>query len=111
MYELNENFFSDVTELAEYLEYEFLIGQDDYYTIEVYNCDLESIGVLDAEVLALRVFDEDRFSEDATEYEDLVKIFNENIDFEKINNLLPKMWYPSGNKVVFTKQELLESLT
>lgn len=110
MYAIEDRFFDEVQDIAEHLEYEFLINQDDSFTVEAYECDLEKIGVLDADELTDRAFDEERFSEDQDEKDKICKIFIENIDFDKINASLPSLWYPSNRKVVFTKAELIDSI-
>lgn len=111
MYAIDDRFFDEVQDVAEYLEYEFLIEQADDFTIEAYECDLERIGYLDGSVIAERAFDEDRFTEEmADDQEKIAKILDDNIDFQKINDLLPKIWYPSNRKVVFTKQELIDEI-
>lgn len=56
--------------------------------------------------------DEENHPEDWTErWEEKVrKAIRENVDFEKLNNALPKLWYENGNKFKITKQELLNEL-
>ena len=72
MYAIDDRFFSEVQDIAEYLEYEFLVEQADDFTVEAYECDLETIGFLSGEIIAERAFDEDRFSEEM--YDDQEKI-------------------------------------
>lgn len=110
MYAIDDRFFDEIQNIAEYLEYDFLIEQSDDFTVEAYECDLEKIGVLDAYEMTERVFDEDRFSEDENEKDKIYKILNDNIDFDKINALLPELWYPSNRKVILTKAELIAEL-
>ena len=111
MYAIDDRFFSEVQDIAEHLEYDFLVEQTDDFTVEAYECDLELIGFLSGESIAERVFDEDRFSENMDEdQERIAKILDANIDFEKINSLLPKLWYPSDRKVIFTKAELIAEI-
>lgn len=108
MYAIDDRFFNEVQDISEYLEYEFLVEQTDDFTVEAYECDLQIIGFLSGEIIVERAFDEDRFSEEMVEdQEKISKILNANIDFEKINSLLPKLWYPSDRKVIFTKAELI----
>ena len=111
MYAIDDRFFSEVQDIAEYLEYDFLIEQTDDFTVEAYECDLETIGFLSGEIIAERAFDEDRFSEEMDDdQEKISKILDANIDFEKINSLLPKLWYQSDRKVIFTKAELIAEI-
>jgi uncharacterized protein YozE (UPF0346 family) len=111
MYAIDDRFFTETQDIAEYLEYEFLVEQADDFTVEAYECDLEIIGFLNGKIIAERVFDEDRFSEEMNDdQEKISKILDANIDFEKINSLLPKLWYPSDRKVIFTKAELIAEI-
>ncbi len=111
MYAIDDRFFTEAQDIAEYLEYEFLVEQADDFTVEAYECDLETIGFLSGEIIAERAFDEDRFSEEMyDDQEKISKILDANIDFEKINSLLPKLWYPSDRKVIFTKAELIAEI-
>lgn len=111
MYSIDDRFFETVQDIAEYIEYEDLVEQAEDYTVEAYECDLETIGFLSGESIAERAFDEDRFSEEMHEdQEKIARMLNANIDFEAINDLLPKLWYPSDRKVIFTKLELLSEL-
>lgn len=54
---------------------------------------------------------EDRFPEDSdvvdTQIENAIR---QSVDLEKLNSLLPKLYYPSDKTGVLTKQDLLESL-
>lgn len=110
MYAIDENFYDEIQDIAESIGYEELIEQSDDFTIEAYECDLEIIGFLDGETIAERAFDDDRFSEE--DYDDkkkIAKILDANIDFDKINKLLPKLWYPR-KKIIITKDELIDSI-
>lgn len=106
MYAIDDRFFSEIQDIAEHLECEFLVEQTDDFTVEAYECDLEFITQLDGDSIA-DCIDDERLSEDGDEKEDVAKILNGNIDFDKINALMPKLWYPSNRKVVFTKAELI----
>ena len=51
----------------------------------------------------------ERFPEESDSIEAKIKkAFNESIDIDKFNNLLPSLYYPNGIKEVITKQDLLE---
>ena len=109
MYAIDDNFFDKPQDIAENIGYEELMKQTDDFTIEAYECDLESIIRFDGDYIA-ECIDDERKSEDGDEIEIVAKILNENIDFDKINALMPKLWYPSNRKVVFTKEELLAEI-
>ena len=54
--------------------------------------------------------DEDRFSENGSdnEYEKIHKILEANIDYEKINSLIPRLYYENRrDKFKITKEDLL----
>lgn len=111
MYAIDDRFFEEVQDIAEHLEYDFLIEQGDDFTVEAYECDLERIGYLSAQVIAERAFDEDRFSENMDkDQERIIKILDGSIDFDLINSYMPKLWYPTNRKVIFTKKELIEEI-
>lgn len=40
----------------------------------------------------------------------IIKVFNDNIDFKKINSELPKLCYPNNTFEIYTKAQLLELL-
>jgi len=110
MYAIDDRFFTEVQDIAENLEYEFLVAQNDDFTVEAYECDLQFIIQLDGNWIAETAIDDDRLSESGDEREDVAKVLNDNIDFEKINALMPKLWYPSNRKVLFTKAELIAEI-
>ena len=51
---------------------------------------------------------EERFDEDGHPYDKVVKVFKDNIDFEKINSQMPKLYYGNNKSFLVTKQDLLE---
>jgi len=110
MYAIDDRFFSEIQDIAEYLEYEFLVEQADDFQVEAHECDLQFIVQLDGYIIAETAIEEERLSEDGDEKEDIAKILNDNIDFDKINALMPKLWYPSDRKVIFTKAELIAEI-
>lgn len=109
MYAIDDRFFTEVQEIAEHYEYDFLIEQPDDFTVEAYECDLEYIMQFDGEFIS-GCIDDERLSEDGDEKEDVAKILDANIDFNKINALMPKLWYSSNRKVIFTRDELINKI-
>lgn len=109
-----DNFYTELCELCEYQDWdkEYIQTLPEDYTIEVMLTDAEPIFKLDAEWITERI-DEERFSENNCddEYSRITKILNENIDFEKINALIPQLYY--GNRAIyhFTKQDLLDAVS
>jgi chemotaxis methyl-accepting protein methylase len=65
---------------------------------------------VDVDFLAESLYDanEERYSEDAPQDLDVKKALNECIDFEKLNSMIPKLWYPNGKFQLITKADLLE---
>ena len=104
----NENFYHELSDLVADIDFEEMKPGD---TITVEACDLDPIGKLDAESLTEWIMDqwEDRQSEDGYEYEKLEKVLRENIDFEKLNAAMPKLYYPNGKETIHTYEQLLEA--
>jgi len=96
MYIYKERFYSQLEYIREALEQ----GE----TAEVELCTLEFIVVINGDYIVDRI-DEERFSEefDIEEREEIAKILNDNIDWDKINLLLPKIYYPNGKKITIIK--------
>jgi hypothetical protein len=109
MYAIDDRFFSEVQDIAEHLDYDFLVEQTDDFIVEAYECDLEFIFQFNGDYIA-DCIDDERLSEDGDEKEDVAKILNLNIDFDKVNALMPKLWYSSNRKVIFTKAELIAEI-
>ena len=111
MYYYNENFYTAVEEIIEDIDIDCMEEND---TIKVENCDLEPIITLTAELIidSLERNLEERHSEDNAneEYNRIVAVLKQNIDFEKLNSELPKLWYPNGTFETFSKAELISFL-
>ena len=107
----NDHFFNDLTELLEYeeIEKQEIEEKPDDYFIEVGAGELEPILKLDVNHFSEYLYDmnEERFPEDADEMLiKIVKVLKNNIDFGKLNQLMPKLYYYSGTVKIF-KIELL----
>jgi len=98
---IDEN-FPDVSEINEL--------EDD----KLFHCKgskLESIISLSAAWITNRI-DDDRFSENDSdsEWNKIKRILENNIDYEKINSLLPKLYYEDYKQsFTISKQDLLDS--
>jgi len=107
----NDQFYSDLNDVCEYNEWDKdkIESFSDDFTIEVYECTLEPIEQISSEWIVEKI-DEERFSELKCDEEKtaICKILDEHIDFDKINWLIPKLYYPKGKKTIVTKQQLLE---
>jgi len=115
-----ENFFYNndyFTDLEDFIEKVF-DDEDEIQDLEddkEYLCKgstFEPILKLSAEWIAERI-DDDRFSENNSdgEIEEISEILEKNIDYEKINALMPKLYYENyRDRFTITKQDLLNAL-
>ncbi|HWY09702.1 MAG TPA: hypothetical protein VN026_00180 [Bacteroidia bacterium] len=105
----NDEFYTDLDQLIDYVEDNECKIEDleDDWEIEVELTAKEGIVKLDAKWITDKI-DDERLSEDGDEIERATKILNKYVDFNLINELMPKLFYPSGEKVVLTKEDLLE---
>jgi hypothetical protein len=107
----SNKYYSDLDELLDDLD----LSEDgiselpDDYLLDCRRANLEPIITLSVDWIGDRI-DEERFSEDADEVEEIQKILSSNIDFEKINSLMPKLYYESREKFKITKADLIEYL-
>lgn len=110
----NDKFYIDLTTLCE--DYGWDIEDMESlpidFKIEVEGSQLKPIVKIDAEWITERI-DEERFSENGCdeEFSKIMEILNENCDFEKINSLLPKLYYSDRSKHYFTKQDLIDAVS
>ena len=108
----NDRYYDELHDIILELEldaYDILQLPEDY-TLVAYETDLETIQELNAKLI-LDAIDEDRFPENAdSTCREILKILNDNIDFEKINSLLPKLYYESSRKIIITKADLIAEI-
>ena len=111
-----ENFFynNEYCDSIEDLIYKLVDDEDKIYDLEddfeikCYPGKLEPLERLDAHWILDR-FDEDRFPEDDERTADeILKILRENIDFKKINEAMPKLWYESYPPFMLRKEDLID---
>ena len=113
-----ENFFYDDTFCLdlEDLANAFDINEDnvndlkDDWQVKVELSDLEPIFNVNADNLCQLLADanEDRLSEDFDEEARVLKAIKETIDFEKLKEALPKLYYPNNKFETITKADLVE---
>ena len=110
----NDNFYSELSECCDYNDWdkEEIESYPDDFKLEVECSELSPIVEINAEWITEKI-DEERFSEYRCDDEvsKIMKILNENIDFEKINRLIPKLYYGNRKKHYFTKADLLEAVS
>ena len=116
-----ENFFEDgefYTDLEDFIYKVFDGEEEQVRELEedaVFECKgskLEPIIDFSTQWITERI-DDDRFSENNvdSEIDEIEKVLNGNIDFEKINALIPKLYFVDRrNKLTITKQDLLDAL-
>ena len=111
----NDNFYSDMESfIHENFDDESEIAElDDDKLFLCKGSKLEPILKLSAEWIAERI-DDDRFSENNIdgEVEEISEILEKNIDYGKINSLMPKLYYENyKDKFTITKQDLLDQIS
>jgi DNA-directed RNA polymerase specialized sigma subunit len=108
----DDRFCSDIEDLARVFD----IDEDnvnelkDDWQVKVELSDLEAIFKIDADSLCQLLADanEDRLSEDFDEEARVLKALKESIDFEKLKEALPKLYYPNNKFETITKADLVE---
>ena len=108
----DDTFCSDLEDLANIFDIDEYNVNDlkDDWVIKVELSDLETIFNVDAGNLCQLLADanEDRLSEDFDEEANVLKALKESIDFNKLKELLPKLYYPNGKFETITKADLVE---
>lgn len=106
----NDEFMSDIDSLL----HQIGIDEDDVSSLpddwskECFESEERPIVKLSADYI-LRMIDEGNFSENGYDDESakIAAILNENIDWKKINELIPTLFYPTRNKFYITKADLM----
>jgi hypothetical protein len=110
-----DTFCSDLADLAELFDIDEDNVNDlkDDWQQRVELSELEPIFKIDADNLCQLLADanEDRLSEDFNEEAKIIKALKESIDFDKLNGLLPKLYYPSNKFEIVTKADFVDFLT
>ena len=112
-----ENFYPDVEDyiITNDLEKEDVEAYPDDYELRIEESELQPIFQLKMEWVADCIADraecfDDRFPEDSDDFFDKIKkAVKESVDIEKLNSLLPKLYYPNGIFGKLTKQDLLNA--
>lgn len=113
-----ENFFYEDTFCSDLEDFANLFGIDednvnelkDDWQVKVELSDLEPIFNICAENLCQLLADanEERLSYDFDEEEKILQALKETINFEKLNDALPKLYYPNNKFQTITKADLAE---
>jgi hypothetical protein len=114
---IEENFYSKVEDylIDHELEKDDVDKLPDDWEIKVNDAELQPIFVLKEDWVIDQIVEntdhfEERFPEDSDKiFEDIKKAIKQSLDINKLNELLPKLWYPNGKEVSLTKQDLLDA--
>lgn len=110
----SERFYRDISDLVidfEEDEDEIKINElKDDWCITVELSTLEPMFSLDAGYLEGLIYsdNEDRYPEDMDYEEPLIKALKACVDFEKLNAMIPKFYYPNNTFATITKNDLIE---
>lgn len=111
-----EIFFSDLSDVMDYYD----IGEDeldqleDDWKLELHTSKLEPMFQLTEDFVLGSIMEktdiwEERFPEECDRtLKELMDAIKSGIDIEKINENIPKVFYPSGGKIIVTKQDLID---
>lgn len=103
MYLYNDEFYDEIEDIIDALE-EPIEEYKNGITIE--ECREEPICKINAQWIVERI-DEERFPENNDDtYEKVEDVLNKYIDFAKVNEMLPKLWYGTGKLRRISYEEL-----
>ena len=107
-----DDFCHDLSDLMELYDIDEETVQElaDDWVVNIELMDLERIVTLNVIDLGQMILDnnEDRFPEDGNEYEKIEKALRECVDFEKLNLMMPEVYYPNGKMEKVTKKDIIE---
>lgn len=109
----DEEFYHELEDLIMSREWDEDIDElPDDFKIEIELTTLEPIVRIDAEWVAERI-DIERFSDnnEDREFEKVCEVLDQNIDFEKVTSLLPKLHYGNRKKETITKQDIINYIS
>lgn len=110
---IDEDFYSDLGDLIDRRDY-VLKELDDDWSIEVDLSKLEKIFTLKEDFVIDAIMEktevwEDRFPEESeSAYEKVKNAIRQSIDFKKLNELMPSLYYPNDETCIITKADLIE---
>ncbi len=115
---VDENFYSELSDFAEYLELdeEDIRLLPDDYSETAEEATLEPVFIADERffddmVEAIADWNIERFPDDDNRtYEKLKIALKESFDIDKLNSLMPKLYYPNGTRFKITKANLLQTI-
>lgn len=112
---VEENFYTDLDDLCHYLsiDIESINHLSEDWQLKVELSNLEPIFDVTPESLCQLLADanEERLSEDYDEEEKVLKALKECIDFDKLKEKLPNLYYPNNTFQTITKADIVNFLT
>lgn len=111
-FHIDEDYYADMDSFVCTFDEQEINDLDDDWAVEAYECESQPIHVFTPENI-IQTINEERFSENNAEdeYERIIKILSDNIDFEKLNSLIPHLNYGTRKKFLITKHDLLEYIS
>lgn len=115
MYCIDDTFYIEIDEIiGEYFENNPLIKSASDIPMDVkigyYNCEPLPIYKLDSDVfydMLLSEFEENS-SEDGAEWERVKPLIEKHFNFDAFNAAAPNLWWPTGQELFLTYEELIE---
>lgn len=81
----------------------------DRFTLTIYECDEEYIYQFQVDDL-IDIIGEERWDDEYSQVEKVAEAIKASVDFEKLNSMMPKLWFSNPRKpIVLTKEEILEA--
>lgn len=77
--------------------------------ITIYECDEEFIYQFQVDDL-IDIIGEERWDDEYSQVEKVAEAIKASVDFEKLNSMMPKLWFSNPRKpIVLTKEEILKT--
>jgi hypothetical protein len=112
MYYYNEKYYNDLDEIVD--EATELFNSEleipDNFVIEYEDCELRPIFQLNSRIMFNLLWEAfiDNSSEDGNEWDNVEDLIKDNMNFDAINSVAPKLWWSNGIKHIITKEEILK---
>lgn len=110
---INENFHCDLESLINDLDIYEVEELGDDWEIQAEESNIEKIFTLNEDFVVSTIVEhtdkwEDRFPEESDDlFKRIKNAIKQSIDIEKMNSLLPELYYPNGKRFKITKKDLL----
>lgn len=105
---VDENFYFELSDLIDSTSFEEdLSDLEDDWSVEANWSNLEKAFTLSTDWI-MKYIGEERFDEDSDTHEKCYDLLERCIDYDRINSLVPEMYYATKEKFTITKQDLLD---